>query len=177
MDDVEQIEDNAASYRRGRNSAYQAVAIQLRNLVSKGRRGLLCQLFPDATLHEFVKKRLPEISATAVMAAEFIPPGFLQLGGKEGARLQLQFSGKLLGVEAWLIQPCLAPGITVGRLIQATADDEVAHTNREIDPVLAKANQFRFGGRSEGREMHALTIVAIGEYLARRSRQLMAELR
>jgi hypothetical protein len=37
--DLEQIEDNAQLYRSGRESAYQAVAIQSRNLLLSGRHG------------------------------------------------------------------------------------------------------------------------------------------
>jgi len=174
MDDVEQIEDNARLYRLGRNSAYQGVAIQLRNLLLGGRRGLLLRVVPDASLHAFAPERgLSPVPAGAVLAMEFHPRGFLTLGMPGGAQLQLEFSSGLLPVEKWLNQWIIVPDVTLRRLIEQTTNDEVAHTAEQVDTVIQKAAVFRFGGRSSGRELHAMALVSLGEYVARRVHELL----
>ena len=57
--DLEQIEDNSQLYRVGRESAYQSVAIQLRNLLLKGRRGLLGRVIPQLMLHQLRPSNIP----------------------------------------------------------------------------------------------------------------------
>lgn len=51
VEDLEQIEDNVALYKAGRDSAYQTVALQLRVMLLSEQRGLLARVLPNATLH------------------------------------------------------------------------------------------------------------------------------
>ncbi len=57
--DLEQIEDNSKLYRSGRESAYQAVAIQLRTLLLGGRRGLLRRVIEEPLLHQLRPSNVP----------------------------------------------------------------------------------------------------------------------
>jgi hypothetical protein len=177
-DDLEQIEDNARLYYTGRHSAYQVVAIQLRNLLLSGRRGLLLRVLPGTTLHA-LRPPTPGVSEPdppgQYSVLRFESRGSLELktGPGGGARLRLEFTDELLSVEKWLDQWVLNDKVTLRRLIEATADQEVAHTAPSIAEVIRSANIFQFGGAAKGRNMHTLAIVALGEYVVLRTRDML----
>lgn len=179
IDDLEQIEDNARLYRQGRNSAYQAVAVQLRNLLLGYDRSLVRRLLPGATFHEFGElpggpaPPLPDSNDKTVTVAYVNPRGSIQLGGPAGAQLELSFGEVELSLDEWLEQWIFNPDVKLGRLITATANDEVAHTENKIAQTIRKANEWRFAGGAAGRELHAMAIVALGEYVATRIRQML----
>jgi len=177
LDDLEEIEHSADAFRKGRHSAYQTCAIQMRNLLLRGRRGLLLRVLPEATLRAL---RPPNAEVTRpdrpgeYSVVRFDPRGHLELGGEApGARLYLDFINEPLSVEQWLNQWILDPKVTIRALIEKTADDEVAHTNNEIDEAIKRANFFRFAGRPQGMQLHAMTIVALAEHVAQRTREML----
>ena len=178
LDDLEQIEDNAALYHSGRNSAYQAVAIQLRNLLLNGERGLLGRVLPGATLHRLRPPQIPEEDEEyrrTVTALYFDPRGSVQIGGiPGGARLELVFTEELVSITDWLEQWIYSPGVTLRRLIADTANEEVAHTEGTIAAAIDTANTMKFyGPRVKGRQLHAMAVVALGDYLVIRVREML----
>jgi hypothetical protein len=177
--DIEQIEDNVCLYRAGRNSAYQAVAIQLRNILLGGRRALLARVVREPRLHEF---RPSEIPPEELEAFRRDPSSAMILdvrGGIElstaspGAQVELEFTDDLLPLGSWLRQWIIRPDVTIERLIKEVADEEVAHTQEEIGRTVARTQDFIFGGAASGRQMRHMVVVALGEYIAGRVRALI----
>src|SRR3990172_11472712 len=93
--DIEQIDDNVKLYREGRDSAYQGVAIQLRNILLGGRRSLLRHVLPNATLHKFKPAVTPKLPPAGLTVAIFDPRGVLELGGGQGAAMRFTVSDYL----------------------------------------------------------------------------------
>lgn len=184
LQDLEQIEDNAALFRRGRNSAYQAVAIQLRNLLLKGRRGLVDRTLPAASFHVFRRPSVelpspdetPDDAKHGIVIFDARGPLKLQTGG--GSHIELEFDNdtRPLPLGRWLDQWIIRPDITVRNLIQRMADEEVAHTQEEIDPVIQRAEGFLLSEGRYERRVPTMAIVALGEYVANRIREQLAEL-
>jgi len=177
LDDLEQIEDNAALYHAGRNSAYQTVAIQLRNLLLGGERGLLLRVLPGATMHLLRPPQITEPDGPKVVTALYFDPrGSVRLGGVPGgAQLNLDFTEQVVAVGEWLDQWIYTPEVTLRGLIGATANEEVAHTEGEIAAAIEAANTMKFSGRRvQGRQLHAMAIVALGDYVVLRTRIMLA---
>lgn len=179
--DIEQIEDNARLYRAGRNSAYQAVAIQLRNILLGGRRALLARVVREPRLHQF---RPSDISPEALATFRRDPGnamildvrGAIELStASPGAKVELEFTDDLLPLDSWLEQWIVRPDVTIGRLIKEVANEEVAHTQDKIGRTIARTQDFVFGGAASERQMRHLVIVALGEYVAGRIRDLIGE--
>ncbi len=183
ISDLEQIEDNAALFRRGRNSAYQAVAGQLRNLLLKGPRGLMQKVLPDATFHEFRRSRveLPPRGEQSDPAKHdimiFDARGRLRLRPGGGSHIELEFEreAELLQIEKWLDQWIIRPEVTVRKLIQDVANEEVGHTQERIGPVIQHAEGFVVTEGRHERRVPAMAIVALGEYVTARVRKLLNE--
>ena len=202
--DLEQIEDNIALYKAGRESAFQTVALQLRNILLGGRRGLLVRVLPGATLHRFTE---PESSDEPVVEP---PDEELPDGWKRGTHDVVLFGqakisppwrgerGKIalpvdehavpVPVGEWLEQWTIRPDVKIRALIRSTADEEVAHTQSERGELLAKlagsgvlqiSREDMEAGRldtaSVAQEMYQMAIIGVGEYVARRVRDLLAE--
>lgn len=170
--DLEQIEDNVALFTSGRISAYQTVAIQLRNLLC-GARNLTDRVLPNTLFHQLRESVLPpefELDE-GTTAFQFESRGGLVLGGPTPV-LHLDFEGEPVLTRAeFLSQWVVRRDITIGTLIDRTANEEVAHTDDAIGSSIARVNALRFGGRYQGFGMHHLTIVAAGGYIAHRLRQ------
>jgi hypothetical protein len=182
--------DNIALYKAGRDSAYQAVALQLRNLLLGGRRALLLRVLPTATFHAFVDDEAPgptEQGVNEVVVfghAEYRPPW----RGQRGAiGLEVDPAKEPLAVSAWLRQQILEPGITVEGLVRSTTNEEVAHTQEERGALLASLADAgvlaiskadleagRLDQARMAQQMHEMAIVGIGEYVVQRVRALLA---
>jgi hypothetical protein len=182
LKDIEQIEDNAKLYLQGRSSAYQAVAIQLRNVMLDGRRGLLGRVAPDLLLQPFRPSNAPKEvldafhtpSDTRVHALMDVR-GFLRLSTGDGPSVSVHIEflePPSLTIGEWLNQWIIRPDLTVHDLILAVADEEVAHTQDTLGKAASKATQWRFGGRAEGQELRHAVIVALGQYIAKRVREV-----
>jgi hypothetical protein len=109
--DLEQIEDNAHLYRVGRESAYQAVAIQLRNLLLKGRRGLLGRVISQLMLHQLKPSNIFPTEALESFHKDPSKVNIMDVRGRlrlstspPGAQVQLEFTDVLLELEKWLDQ-------------------------------------------------------------------------
>lgn len=180
--DLEQIEDNAHLYRIGRESAYQAVAIQLRNLLLKGRRGLLGRVISQPMLHQFRSSNLPTkalesfykdpskvniVDVRGRLRLSTSPPGVLQV--------QLEFTDVLLELEKWLDQWIIRPDAKLGSLIRDIANEEVAHTQDEVGDTIARTENFALSGIARERIVRNAVIVSIGEYITSRTREILEE--
>lgn len=194
--DLEQIEDNVALYRAGRDSAYQTVALELRNILLGERRGLLVRVLPDATFHpisdgEPSDEPHPEPSPGGTRRivlfghAEFRPPW---QGQRASITLPIDGSKEPLPLAEWLRQWIVQPDVRIGALIRSTADEEVAHTQDERGKLLSKLagagvwvvskddlEAGRLDRHRVAQEMYQMAIVGVGEYVAHRVRELLAE--
>ena len=181
--DLEQIEDNAELYLRGRKSAYQAVAIQLRNLLLGGRRGLLCRIVPDIHLHAFrpgkaptddeIIKRFHQPTSKRVISTTLDVRGQLVLSTGNGAPVQvkIEFDDRPnLTIDQWLDQWIINPDLKVRSLIEGVANEEVAHTQESLGRDVVKAAEWTLAGRAQGHEVRHAVIVALGQYIAHRAR-------
>ena len=170
---LEQIEDNAALFHSGRRSAYQGVAIQLRDLLL-GARNLVDRVVPDATFHTLPESTMPEFADDGLVTVfAFESRGGLMLGGPMPL-LQLDFSHEpLVSRSEFVSQWVLSRELTIHTLIDRTANEEVAHTQDEVGPALQRANMLHFYGRYGGLELHRLAVVSIGSYVAARLRALL----
>lgn len=186
--DLEQIEDNAKLYQAGRNSAYQAVAIQLRNLLLRGRRALLPRVIPNPEFHQLRPSRIPadklEAFGRGRQKGDVVVVDILDVRGKlrlitgpPGAEVDLEFVDDLplIPLENWLTQWIIRPDIAIGQLIEEVADEEVAHTQDHVGKTIARASKWSFGGAAAQRILRHLVIVALGAYVARRVRDLIGE--
>ena len=191
IDDIEQIEDNAALFRDGRNSAYQAVAIQLRNLLIGGRRALVGRVLPGATFHklkepshhelpERVKEGLAEAEKRGAVRHDFLfeARGSLKLstGGPSQLELEFQTEAAPIAISDWLSQWVISPDVPMDKLIMQLASEEVAHTQRNRGKTIQRADKFTIlrGGKVD-RHLPQMAVVAIGEYVAGRLRNLLSE--
>ncbi|HLB24063.1 MAG TPA: hypothetical protein VJP07_08205 [Dehalococcoidia bacterium] len=182
--DVEQIEDNARLFLAGRNSAYQAVAIQLRNLLLKGPRGLMLRVFPGATLHPLSAEPGREEGADGLIRVTLLGHADLVLRPTPHVQLPVQYDAEPIPISQWIGQWVIDSQIRIDKLINETADQEVAHTQEERTRMLERLNSAGFyfgisdpndiGNRRPDRYMYQMMIVAIGEYVAKRCRQLLA---
>lgn len=192
--DLEQIEDNIALYQDGRDSAYQTVALQLRNLLLGGRRGLLLRVLPNAAFHPMVDQpasndtpgRKPEVhSVTLFGHAEFRPPSG---GGRGQITLAIDTDQQPIPPQEWLRQWVVSPDIKIEQLIRSTANEEVAHTEDERGALLTNLAGSGVMAISEAdlkagrldrarvvQEMYQVTIIGIGKYVAQRVRELLDE--
>lgn len=87
-------------------------------------------------------------------------------------------------LKEWIVRPnTVLPsggrvkGFIIDKIIQEAANEEAAHAEDDYGPTLA-----RMDGRVETsgiitRQEHEMAIVALGEYIAARTRELMAERR
>jgi hypothetical protein len=192
LSDLEQIEDNAALFGEGRQSAYQTVALQLRNLLLGGRSALLNRVLPYATFHPIRDKGDDVLE-------EPLPPGRhrttlfghavlrVPWHGRPGAiTLPVDESLAPVSVNRWIDQWVLVPGIKIRDLVASTANEEVAHTNDARGSVLAQLSGMqvsmiwpqhvearRFDQGFDAQQLYQMAIVGIGEYVARRVRVLL----
>ena len=186
--DLEQIEDNAALFRDGRNSAYQAVAIQLRNLLLKGRRSLLERVFPGVRLHPLNPLPVHEHIGGNTYRTTIFGHANLNMGspGRSFLTLPVNRDAPPIPLDEWLDQWVVNPETKIRKLIQETANEEVAHTEDERGPTLANlAEMALYRGRHPSeikdlnlkpeRHMHQMMIVAIGEYVASLCRELLLD--
>jgi hypothetical protein len=179
--DLEQIEDNTRLYRAGRNSAYQAVAIQLRNVLLGGRRGLLARVVPNPTLHRVRPSHVPPHVLTLfetpnVNAFILDVRGSLRLSTTPpGAQVNIEFVEELVSLGTWLSDWIIRPDVTVERLIKQVADEEVAHTQDNVGETIARTEDFALGGAAQQRVHRHMVIVSLGEYVAKRVRELIGE--
>lgn len=175
-DDLQQVEDNLSLYEQGRDSAYQAVAIQLRNLLLRGRRALATRVFPQLMLHQLrpiedVEERLgrSDVGRTQVLARVTLSLQTAYPGAQ--ARLQIAEDLPKLTVGQWLNQWVISPGLRIADLIEGVADEEVAHTQDEVGEVIEGTMVWHFGGAGWNRQLHQLVVVAIGEHIASQLRE------
>ena len=174
LDDLEQIDDNADLFEEGRVSAYQSVAVQLRNLlVNKDR--LLPELIPDATLHELEAERTDQLASKGGVLLAATPRGVtmtISTGGPSSGVLRV--TDRTLPLDEWLDQVIVYPNFRIRQLIHEIASSEVAHTGEKIGGATSAANQLsiRSSGSARDPELHQLIIVAIGRYIAERIRVL-----
>lgn len=201
--DLEQIEDNIHLYGvLGRDSAYQTVALQLRNILLGQRQGLLVRVIPQATLHSFTDSDFTEVPTQAPSEedkARWKKRTGITLFGHANAStrwrrdrgsitLPIDKNAVPLAINEWLQQWIIQPDIKLGPLIHSTASEEVAHTNRERGKLLAKlegsgimtlsSEDFEAGRLDKiqvAQEMYQMAIIGIGEYVAQRIRELLAE--
>jgi hypothetical protein len=175
--DLQQIEDNIVLYKRGRDSAYQAVAIQLRNLLLKGPRGLAARVFPRLTLYQLTPVedadqpgdsdgRHVQMLRRVTLSLQTSYPG-------AQARLQLAEDLPKLSVEEWLEQWLISPKLSIRQLIRQVANEEVAHTEDEVGKEIGGTLVWQFGGVGRDRQLYQLLIVAIGGYVASELRKHM----
>ncbi len=191
IEDIEQIEDNAARFRSGRNSAYQAVAIQLRNLLLGDRQALVERVLPGATFHKLKEPshhELPERVTEGLADAEkrgaiqdefhFEARGSLKLntGGPSQLELEFQSEAPPIPLDEWLLQWVISPDVRMDRLIMQLASEEVAHTRRDKGKTIQRADRLTIlrGGRVD-RHLSRMAVVALGEYVAGRLRSLLSE--
>jgi len=181
--DIEQIEDNVDLYLSGRKSAYQTVAIQLRNVLLRGRRALLGRVAPDIRLHPFRPSNTPpdiieglrRPSGKRRVVNLLDVRGGLKLSTGGGAPLQVVIhfdEPASLTLTQWLDQWIITPDLTVGALIEGIADEEVAHTQDHFGDAVKKASEWKFSGRAAGHELMHAVIVALGQYVAQRARDV-----
>ncbi len=191
IEDIEQIEDNAGLFRDGRNSAYQAVAIQLRNLLLGGRQALVERVLPGATFHklkepshhelpERVREGLAEAEKRGAVRHDFLfeARGSLKLSTGGPAQLELEFQTEStpIPINDWLLQWVISPDVRMDKLIMQLASEEVAHTQRNTGKTIQRADKFTIlrGGKVD-RHLPQMAMVAIGEYVAGRLRSLLSE--
>ncbi len=203
--DLEQIEDNIALYKAGRDSAFQTVALQLRNVLLGGRRGLLLRVLPRATLHRFTEPEAPDEPAVDPTPDEELPAGWKRgthdvvlfghatisppwRGERGKIALPIDEHAVSLPVGAWLEQWIIRQDVKIRALISSTANEEVAHTEDERGELLAKLagsgllrisredlEAGRLNTATVAQEMYQMAIIGIGEYVARRVRDLLGK--
>ena len=144
---LEQIEDNVALYKAGRDSAYQSVALQLRTILLGGHRGLLARVLPDATFHPVRGKYDEEIEEGSAPDDPQLKPVILFghaefRGPSRGERTSLTVPiddlREPLPTGEWLTQWIVRPDISIHALIARTANEEVAHIDEKRGKLLAK---------------------------------------
>ena len=179
IDALEQIEDNANSFEeRGRESAYQAVAIQLRKLLTD-KHPLLPRVLPDFKLERL---RPPadfwdgdkdrREGRWVVMAVD--PRGVLELGGGRVVWKPEVSPGDFVAVDEWIDDWVLNPGVKIRDLIHQTASKEVAHTDRKVGQSVFNANELRVRAAGKTVELHRRLIVGLGKHLAEKVREALA---
>ncbi len=193
--DLEQIEDNIALYKAGRDSAFQTVALQLRNVLLGGRRGLLLRVLPEAKFHPIANgddvaagdtsPDAPGKAAITILGhVEFRPPW---RGQRASITLPIDLNKEPIQIEEWLEQWVVVPTVKIRELIASTANEEVAHTQSERGSLLRQlagsgvivvSPEDLAAGRLDrsrvAQETYQMAIVGIGEYVASRVRELLA---
>lgn len=178
---LEQIEDNSSLFYAGRESAYQAVAIQLRALLLDGRRGHLARVFSDPTLHELAASKAPPELIEAMSDPRRQGWGVLTRGSMRlstdptQTRLLLDFTDELMPVDRWVDQWILRPDVRIRDLIIEAAGDEVAHTSHTIGEHIARSSDVMVLSGRQSRQMYRYTLVALADYLLDRARNLLHE--
>jgi hypothetical protein len=92
-----------------------------------------------------------------------------------GAQVELEFSNDLLEVEKWLDQWVIRPDVKLGNLIAEVANEEVAHTQGQIGATIVRAQDFILGGVASERILRNAVIVSVGEYVSKRTREMLTE--
>ena len=175
IDDLIEIEAAVEGYVEGRSSAYQTVAGQLRNLLTDTSRAgpLLIRVLPDATFHRLRPPTARPDDAESVTVWEFDPRGSISIGGGLPV-VSLELTGELIPVEDWLDDWIVTRNVRIRDLIHEVASKDVAHTVPERGPTMAtlEANQYLINSGTRF-ETARPVIVGVGEYVARRARELL----
>ena len=79
-------------------------------------------------------------------------------------------------IDEWIVRPPQLgqPGFVIRDLIAETANDEGAHAQEMYGPTLARMDGHAISGSGDRFDEHEMAIVAIGEYVARRVREVLA---
>jgi hypothetical protein len=186
---TEELEIGVARARDGSTSAYQTIATYLRKLVGAHRgNDLLCRVIPEATLHKLVAQPPP----LSVEELEKLTPGGRWLEEQDRGpqfagiysinrvtfsyplqvEIQFDLSSESLPVQEWREQILVntSPPILVGKFIQTLGNQEGAHTDDEIHRAIRKVDDL-----ADQRPAARAVIVGLGEYVAGRVRELIAE--
>ena len=180
VDDLEEIEAAVAAFQTGRESAYQTVAIQLRNLLADTSRAgpLLERVIADATLERLRPKTSPDGFDPSRHRMTFMVDcrGVMRMStGPPYLTVTLDVVGDdLVPIHEWLEDWIVHPDVIIRDLIYQVASKEVAPTDDDIGdvPAALETNQiFTAGGQQ--RDVRPAVITGIGEYVARRARTLL----
>jgi hypothetical protein len=99
--------------------------------------------------------------------------GGLRLGKQVELNLRFLYDDPPLGVEAWLRQEVVSPGITIKGLIDQLANKTAAHADDEVSDVETWGATLRFTGPGQRRALHRMALVSIGEYVSERAIALL----
>ena len=186
---TEELEIGVERARNGSTSAYQTIATYLRKLVGVHRgNDLLCRVIPKATLHKLVEQPSP----LPVEELEKLNPGRRWLEEQDRGpqfagiysinkvtfsdplqvEIQFDLSSEPLPVQEWREQVLVnsSPPILVGEFIQTLGNQEGAHTDDEIHRAIRKVDDL-----ADQWPTARAVIVGLGEYVAGRVRELIAE--
>jgi hypothetical protein len=94
--------------------------------------------------------------------------------GRSGLSMEVAVTDRLIPLERWLDQWIIHRDVSVRRLIRQTADEEVAHTEDLVGSAIQSLSFWKLSGARD-QEMHQVVLVAIGEYVGKRLRVLLAE--
>lgn len=145
VDDLEEIEAAVTAFKAGRESAYQTVAIQLRNLLADTSRAgpLLERVLTGAKFERLRPRSRPAgsdpdrrrmtwtVDCRGVMHMSTGPP-YLTV------TLDV-VEDDLVPVDEWLNDWIVQPGMIIQDLIYQVASKEVAHTDAEIGGLLPRS--------------------------------------
>ena len=163
--------------RDGRSSAYQTVAVQLRNLLADTSRSgpLLLRVIPQAKFHKLKEPDFPlgTIPEGAVMW-EMNPRGSLTLGGGLPT-IRLEVTDELIAIDEWLDDWIIVRTARIRDVIYEVASKDVAHTDSTRGTAMSaiEGNQELVAG-GQRLEIVRPVLVGIGEYVAVRTRELLA---
>lgn len=155
------LEDYVALFYRGRlDTAYRAIAVELRKLLcgSKNNDPLFQRLYPTATFHPIMKSPISSSNS-------FLPSLDYRADTCRGVTWQgipFDSGGDRLSITEWLNQPLFNEKITINELIRSVADKEAAHSDPDYNDTLRVTYAFPspFKGYA-----HQEYIVYLGEYI------------
>ncbi|MDA0815556.1 MAG: hypothetical protein O2924_03180 [Chloroflexi bacterium] len=184
-DDLEEIESACLRYEQGQLSAYQTVAIQLRNLLTdRDRRSgpLLERVVPGATF-EALKDPVETDSGPqhlggnqySVTVLAFDARGHIALrAGATALWVPEVLPDRLVTVQSWIDDWVIRPEIRIGTLIHEVASKDAAHTDDDAGETMGRLEQsLIYAMNGQQIPFSRPVIVGIGNYVARRARELL----
>lgn len=186
---IEGLESGVQRGRSGSPAAYQDVAYQLRKLLVPGQgNDLLLRVLPDAALHKLVEQPPPlssEELARLRPGVRFIEeaqrgPQFagiyaiFRLTQSAPIQVDLEFdlTSPPVPVREWREQELVrtSPPISVAQFIRAVANKDAVHADDKIGAEIVEITRLASGWPASQAVM-----VALGEYVVKRVRELLVE--
>lgn len=185
LEDLDEIESAVTRYSDGQLSAYQTVAVQLRNLLTDTSRAgpLLPRVFPDVKFETLRRparpkppneKLPPGVNVATIIV--FDPRGSFIFGGSKPPRIELaidpyQFVAPGVWINDWICRP----DVRIRDLIHEVASKDAAHTDSDSGATMSRLeSSLVYMQNGAAIEMARPVLVRIGEYVATRLRSLVA---